>query len=62
MNTHKLILYTDDDNNLKESIKYKNRIQILNSKKYINMKDYVSDWYRFFLNWNDMFFDSKLLK
>ena len=26
------------------------------------MKDYVSDWYRFFLNWNDMFFDAGLIK
>lgn len=62
MNTHKLIIFTDDDTCLSDSKRFKNRITIVNSKKFINMKDYVSDWYRFFLNWNDMFLEAKLIK
>lgn len=57
LNTHKLVIITDNTTNLQGSEHYKNRISIINSKNYIIMKEYVADWYRFFLNWKQIFED-----
>lgn len=60
-NTHKLVLITSDTKNLQNSIKYSKRVQVLDSKNFINMKDYIADWYRFFLDWQEIF-DSIIFK
>lgn len=54
-NTHKLVIITDNETNLTQSKQFTNRIKIIDSKQFINMKDYVTDWYRFFLDWKKMF-------
>jgi hypothetical protein len=54
-NTHKLVIITDNDSHLSFSKSFTNRISVIDSRQFINMKDYVSDWYRFFLDWKAMF-------
>jgi len=61
LNTHKILLLTDDTSNLINSFKYIHRITIINVKQYIILNDFVSDWYRFFLDWNKMFSDLHLI-
>lgn len=53
-NTHKLIIITDNDENLNQSKVFTNKVKIIDSKKFINMKEYVQDWYRFFLDWKNI--------
>lgn len=53
-NTHKLVIITDNETNLSQSKQFTNRIKIIDSKQFINMKEYVTDWYRFFLDWRAM--------
>lgn len=52
LHNHKLTLVLKDISKLKECMKYKNKVTIIDSEKFINMDIYTRDWYRFFLDWN----------
>lgn len=58
-NTHKLVLITNETKNLQSSTKYNKRIQVIDSKNFINMKEYIADWYRFFIDWQLLFSEIK---
>ena len=52
LNNHKLIILT---NNLSQITISNTRLLIINTDDYISMDSFEIDWYRFFLDWDNMF-------
>tara|TARA_B100001996_G_scaffold381171_1_gene370063 strand:- start:862 stop:1509 length:648 start_codon:yes stop_codon:yes gene_type:complete len=52
LNNHKLIIISNNTSNISIT---NPRLLVINSNDYITMKSFEIDWYRFFLDWDEIF-------